>query len=170
MRDHNAVCEVNARTKDANLDPITGTPGAHPVGTGVGAAGGGAAGAVIGAAAGPIGAGVGLLVGAIAGGLGGKGVAEMIDPTLEDAYWREQYARSAYVENGESYDIYRPAYQMGYEGCTRYPGKTYEEAESDLQRDYEESGWNSSLPWEKAKYAARDAWDRVESSFPSERR
>ena len=30
---------------DANRDPITGTPGAHPVGTGVGAAGGAAAGA-----------------------------------------------------------------------------------------------------------------------------
>ena len=36
------------RTTDANRDPITGAPGAHPVGTGVGAAGGGAAGAAIG--------------------------------------------------------------------------------------------------------------------------
>src|SRR5438105_822724 len=39
---------------DANRDPITGEPGAHPVGTGVGtAAGGAAAGAAGGAAAGP---------------------------------------------------------------------------------------------------------------------
>ena len=30
---------------DLNADPITGEPGAHPVGTGVGAAGGAAAGA-----------------------------------------------------------------------------------------------------------------------------
>mgnify|MGYP003391712891 CR=1 FL=1 len=28
-------------------------------------------------------------VGAIVGGLAGKGVAEMVDPTAEDAYWRE---------------------------------------------------------------------------------
>ncbi|NJL23055.1 MAG: hypothetical protein HC895_23115, partial [Leptolyngbyaceae cyanobacterium SM1_3_5] len=33
---------------DSNPDPITGEPGAHPVGTGIGAAGAGAAGAAIG--------------------------------------------------------------------------------------------------------------------------
>ena len=32
-------------TNDANRDPLTGAPGAHPVGTGVGAAAGGATGA-----------------------------------------------------------------------------------------------------------------------------
>src|SRR5688572_26056720 len=68
---------------DANRDPITGTPGAHPVGTGVGAAGGGAAGAAIGMAAGPVGAAVGATVGAIAGGLAGKGAAEAVNPTVE---------------------------------------------------------------------------------------
>ena len=40
----------------ANLDPITGAPGAHPVGTGIGAAAGGvAAGAAVGSVAGPVG-------------------------------------------------------------------------------------------------------------------
>ena len=66
----------------ANRDPITGTPGAHPVGTGVGAAAGGvAAGAAVGSVAGPVGTVVGAAVGAVAGGLAGKGVAEKIDPT-----------------------------------------------------------------------------------------
>jgi uncharacterized protein (TIGR02271 family) len=66
----------------ANLDPITGAPGAHPVGTGVGAAAGGiAAGAAAGSVAGPVGTVVGAAVGAVAGGLAGKGVAENIDPT-----------------------------------------------------------------------------------------
>jgi phage tail tape-measure protein len=67
-----------------NLDPITGAPGAHPVGVGLGAAVGGiAAGAVAGTvAAGPLGTVVGATVGAIAGGLGGKAVAEHFDPTL----------------------------------------------------------------------------------------
>src|SRR4051794_32509382 len=54
--------------RDSNQDPITGEPGAHPVGVGVGtAAGGAAAGALGGAAAGPVGA----VVGAVAGGLAG---------------------------------------------------------------------------------------------------
>ncbi len=69
-----------------NLDPITGAPGAHPVGVGLGAAVGGiAAGAAAGTViAGPLGTAVGAAVGAIAGGLGGKAVAEHFDPTVEE--------------------------------------------------------------------------------------
>jgi len=66
---------------DSNLDPITGEPGAHPVGTGLGATGGALAGAAIGAVGGPIGMTAGALVGAVAGGLVGKEVAEKVDPT-----------------------------------------------------------------------------------------
>ena len=147
---------------DANRDPITGTPGAHPVGTGVGAAGGGAAGAAIGAVAGPVGAAVGLVAGAVIGGLAGKGVAEKIDPTVEDGYWKDNYAKRSYAEKNVSYETYRPAYRTGYVGYARYPGKKYEEVESDLQRDYEKSRGNSNLTWDKAKSATRDAWNRVE--------
>lgn len=74
---------------DLHADPLTGEPGAHPVGTGVGAvAGAAAAGAATGAIAGPVGALIGLAVGAVVGGLAGKGVAEVIDPTAEEAYRR----------------------------------------------------------------------------------
>ena len=158
--------EVKAKGTSANRDPITGTPGAHPVGTGVGAAGGAAAGAAIGAVGGPIGAAVGLVAGAVAGGLAGKGVAEKIDPTVEDGYWKDNYSKRPYAEKSVSYDAYQPAYRTGYEGYTRYPGKKYEEVESDLQRDYEKSKGNSSLSWDKAKLATRDAWRRVEGALP----
>jgi phage tail tape-measure protein len=153
---------------DANRDPITGTPGAHPVGTGVGAASGGAAGAAIGAVAGPVGAAVGLVAGAIAGGLAGKGVAEKVDPTVEDAYWKDNYSKQKYVERNASYDAYRPAYRTGYQGRSQYPGKKYEDVEADLQRDYEKSKGNAGLPWEKAKLATRDAWNRVDQRRPSD--
>src|SRR4051812_49659317 len=69
------------KSNDENRDPITGEPGAHPVGTGVGAAGAGAAGAAIGAAAGPAGSAVGAAAGAIIGGLGGKAAGEAMNPT-----------------------------------------------------------------------------------------
>lgn len=69
-------------------DPITGEPGAHPLGTGLGAAAGGmAAGAAVGTVAGPVGTVIGAAVGAVVGGLAGKGIAEAIDPSAEDAYW-----------------------------------------------------------------------------------
>src|SRR3954471_3680807 len=129
-----------AEKKAANRDPITGAPGAHPVGTGVGAAAGGAAaGAAIGSVAGPVGTAVGIVAGAVAGGLAGKGVAEKIDPTVEDAYWRENYSKRNYVDRGASYEVYRPAYRLGYESRSKYQGKRYEEVESDLQREYERS-------------------------------
>lgn len=121
----------------ANRDPITGAPGAHPVGTGMGAAGGGAAGAAIGSVvAGPAGTLVGAAVGAIAGGLTGKGVAEMVDPTVEDAYWRENHMKEPYYLKSRGYNFYAPAYRAGYEGRAKYDGRRFDEVESDLQADY----------------------------------
>ena len=107
---------------DANPDPITGAPGSHPVGTGVGAAGGGATGAAIGATVGgPVGAVVGAAVGAVVGGMTGKGVAEAIDPTAEDAYWRGEHSRQPFA-SGSRFEDYQPAYRAGYEGYGRYGG------------------------------------------------
>jgi len=156
------------RGTDANRDPITGAPGAHPVGAGVGAAGGAAAGAAVGAVGGPVGAAVGLVAGGIVGGLAGKGVAEKIDPTVEDAYWRDNYRNQPYVDRTAEYDEYRPAYRTGYEGYSRYAGKRFEDVEPDLQRDYEKSRGTSRLGWDKAKHATRDAWHRVEHAMPGD--
>jgi len=168
MNDENTKPAVSGRGTDANRDPITKTPGAHPVGTGVGATGGAVAGAAVGAVAGPVGAAVGLVAGAVVGGLAGKGVAEKIDPTVEDGYWKDNYSKRSYAEKNVSYDNYQPAYRTGYEGFTRYPGKKYEEVEGDLQRDYDKSKGNSNLTWDKAKHATRDAWHRVEKALPGD--
>src|SRR6187549_3085303 len=120
--------ESNTRT-DANRDPITDAVGSHPVGTGLGAlAGGAAAGAAAASVAGPVGTVVGAVVGAVAGGLAGKGVAEAIDPTVEDAYWRENYSSRPYVEPGSSYDDYAPAYQYGWESRSRFAGRSFDDA------------------------------------------
>ncbi|MDX1952405.1 MAG: hypothetical protein SFY81_09480 [Verrucomicrobiota bacterium] len=160
-----------ARTTDANRDPITGTPGAHPVGTGVGATGGGTAGAAIGAAVGgPVGAAIGLAAGAIAGGLAGKGAAEAVNPTREDAYWRENYTSQPWVERNYTYDDYQPAFRTGYEGYSKYggSGKTYDQVEPELQRNWESTRGNSRLGWDKAKNATRAAWHRVERALPGD--
>lgn len=151
------------RGKDSNPDPITKAPGAHPVGTGIGAAGGGAAGAAIGSVAGPVGAGIGIVAGAIAGGLAGKGVAERIDPTVEDAYWREHYTNEPYVQRDYSYDDYQPAYRSGYDAYSRYgqSGRRWEDMEPDLRTEYERNRGQSRLNWDQARFASRAAWDRL---------
>ncbi len=146
----------------ANRDPLTGAPGFHPVGTGVGAASGAvAAGAAVGTVAGPIGTLVGAAVGAVAGGLAGKGVAEAIDPTREDAYWRDNYGDRPYVEHGASYDDYGPAYGVGVDAASRHPGRSFDEVEPEMSRQWNERSGNSTLQWDSARPAARDGWNRV---------
>lgn len=156
---------LNKENKETNPDPITGEAGAHPVGTGLGAAGAGAAGAAIGGAlGGPIGAVVGAAIGGVGGGLAGKGVAEMIDPTQEEAYWRDNYRSRDYVEAGLDYDVYDPAYRYGWEAYGRYPDRTYEDIEPELRKDWDTYRGNRTvLEWDRATYASRDAWDRAKN-------
>lgn len=157
------------QTAEPNRDPISGAPGAHPVGTGVGAAlGGAAAGAAAGAVAGPVGAAVGAIAGGVGGGLAGKAIAEQLDPTAEESYWRENYQRRPYYQQGTPYDDYGPAYRSGWEARTRYPDRKWDDLESDLESKWEKSKGKSRLTWERAKGAARDAWDRVETALPGD--
>ena len=155
-----------SRDKARNADPITKAPGSHPVGTGVGAAVGGAA---AGAAAGPAGTIAGAAIGAVVGGLAGKGIAEKIDPTVEDAYWRSNHNRQPFAKD-RRYDDYAPAYRTGYEGYREFggAGKTYEQVEADLRRRYEAT--SPRIGWDNASYATRAAWDRAATTYSSERR
>lgn len=151
---------------DANRDPISGEPGAHPVGTGIGAATAGAIGTMIGAAGGPAGAAIGAVVGSVVGGLIGKNTAEAFDPTVEDAYWRENYSSRPYAKRDFTYEDYQPAYRTGYEGYNRYrdAGRSYHEVEPELRRSYETEHSSARVGWEDAKHAVQDAFDRVRDS------
>ncbi|CAM3441516.1 ferritin-like domain-containing protein [Paracidovorax anthurii] len=145
---------------DANRDPLTNEPGAHPVGTGVGAAGGAVAGAAAGSFGGPIGAAVGGVAGAVVGGIAGKAAAESIHPTAEDAYWREAYPREPYYRSDRAYDHYRPAYELGWSAVGRYPGD-FDAMEPQLARDWAQARGASGLEWPEARPAARAAWERT---------
>jgi hypothetical protein len=154
----------NTTGTTANRDPLTGTPGAHPVGTAAGAVAGGiATGAAVGTVAGPVGTAIGAAVGAVVGGLAGKGIAEQIDPTREDAYWRENFSSRPYA-SGASYDDYGPAYGYGVNSYSKYAGRKFEDVESDLGRDWNNVKGKSSLTWDRAKLATRDAFHRVSDS------
>jgi uncharacterized protein (TIGR02284 family) len=153
-----------AEDKDLNRDPITDEPGAHPVGTGVGATGGAVAGAAAGSLGGPVGVAVGGVVGAVVGGLAGKAAGEAINPTAEEAYWRENYSREPYYERGRSFDDYAPAYRLGLTGRTRYEGD-WDTAEPQLASEWESARAGSSLDWKQAQPASRAAWERVDADL-----
>ncbi|MHB0959567.1 MAG: hypothetical protein ACYC6N_19030 [Pirellulaceae bacterium] len=149
-----------ARKEARNEDPVTGAPGSHPVGAGVGAAlGGAAAGAAAGAVAGPVGAAVGAVVGGVAGGYGGKAVAEHLDPTVEAGYWRETYSSRPYYHAPYDFEVYEPAYRLGWEAYD--PNETFENREAELQRRWKTDYSDNKLTWEEAKAAMKDSWHRV---------
>jgi uncharacterized protein (TIGR02284 family) len=151
-----------AEDRDLNRDPLTDEPGSHPVGTGVGATGGAVAGAAAGTVGGPLGMAVGGTVGAVVGGLAGKAAAEAVNPTAEEAHWRENYSREPYYEQGRSFDDYAPAYRLGLTGRTRYEGD-WDSAEPRLASEWESARGGSSLSWPQAKPASRAAWERIDS-------
>jgi hypothetical protein len=149
------------KADDANEDPLTGAAGAHPVGVALGATGGAAAGAAVGAVGGPVGAAVGAAVGGLAGGLAGKGAAETVNPTAEDAYWREHYQERPYVQEGHEYAYYRPAYRFGWESYSQYAERSFDEIDENLAREWDQRRGDSVQTWREARDAARDAWNRV---------
>ena len=128
--------------------------------------------------------GMNAVIGAVTGGLAGKGVAEMIDPTAEDAYWREHHKSQPYASHRE-YDDWAGAYRTGYEGYGRHyrEGTRFEDAEASLRSDYEtrvaaqpgDAGSPTAveqrpvMPWEEARPAAQAAWDRVHRNVRHER-
>lgn len=140
-------------------DPATGARRGHPVGTGVGVATGAATGAAIGSAVGPVGTAVGGVLGAVAGGLAGEEVSRAVNPTVEDDYWRRNYAARPYVTPGAAYDTYRTAYQFGWESYRRYRGRPFGDIEGELRREWERT--DREMSWESARGATRDAWQRV---------
>jgi hypothetical protein len=167
-------------------DPLTGAPGAHPVGTGVGAAVGGAAagvalgtagvvatGAAIGAAAGPVGAVVGALAGGLAGGFVGHRVAESMHPTMvqpvkvlddpglaeEEIHWQERYLQLPYVLTDLTFTDYLPAFRFGRECRTQYPDRRFEDVEGEMRSGWKAARGDSPLDWEDARHAIRDAFE-----------
>ena len=150
------------KARDANPDPITKEPGAHPLGVAGGAGAGAATGAAIGGAVGgPVGVLAGGAIGAVAGGLAGKGAAEAVNPTAEDAYWRKEYAGRPYA-SGESYDKWRPAYQHGWQSYEKNRGKKFEDVEPQLKQEWERADGGREMSWDRARNASSDAWHHVE--------
>ena len=148
----------NERTRDTNPDPITGQPGAHPVGVAGGGTGGALAGAAIGGAlAGPVGAVVGGAIAAVAGGAAGKGAAEAVNPTVEEAHWRQK--------SGKEFDQYAPAYRYGWESASQYQGRRFEDIEKDLEKNWSKTRGTMTTEWKDARQRTRDAFERVQNNL-----
>jgi hypothetical protein len=145
--------------------------GAAVGGVAGGLAGAAATGAAIGGVTGPVGAAAGAVAGAVVGALTGKGLAKTADLAEEDKYWRGNYSSRPYA-SGASYDDYGPAYQYGARAYDKYPGRSYDDIEPELSNGWTGARGNSSLGWDNARHASRDAWQRmsdaVERAIPGD--
>ena len=158
---------MNDRKQDLNKDTLNNPTAKSGVGAAVGGAAGGiaggaAAGAAAGGMTGPVGAVVGAAIGAVVGAVAGRNVKT--DPAVEDRYWRDNYASRPYISGGAKYDDYQPAYRYGTDAYSKYPDRSFDDVESELGRDWSKARGKSSLEWEHAKHASRDAWHRVSNS------
>jgi phage tail tape-measure protein len=144
-----------------NADPITNAAGSHPIETGIGAAlAGAASGMAAGAVAGPLAASIGVVAGAVVGGYAGKGIGELIDPTTEDNWLRDNFSSRPYVSKGDKYEDFHPAYRYGALAEAKYGDAGIDLMDQQLQSDWEASKENT-MPWTKAKGAVKDAYDRT---------
>lgn len=146
---------------DLEIDPAIGKPAAFM--------GGGLGGALAGAAAGAMAGPGGVIVGAAIGGVVGARSAEgfVSDPEGESLYWEENFPDRPYATRDRRYEDYDQAYRAGYEvtpDLFKDENTTFDEVEATIRKNYEARN-TSGLPWEGARPAAKDAFDRVRSSF-----
>lgn len=91
-----------------------------------------------------------------------------INDSDEDMFWKNRYQSESYYEPGSTYDDYQGAYRTGYQGYSRYSGRSFDDAEPDLRSEWEQAKGTSRMTWDKAKHAARAAWQRVEQAMPGD--
>jgi hypothetical protein len=84
----------------------------------------------------------------------------IINPTAEEAHWRNAFRAEPYYVPGFGYDEYSPAFRVGYTGPLRREGN-FLSVEPSLQEDWMRVKGRSRLTWEQARPAVRAAWDRV---------
>lgn len=73
----------------------------------------------------------------------------------------ENYNSRPYVNTDAPYTDYQPAYGYGIEAFSRQPGRRFEEVEPELAEGWNGARGTSTLGWDDARHAARDAWGRL---------
>ena len=111
------------------------------------------------AVAGAVGTATGLAAGAAAA-LTGNKEPRKVDPVIEESHWREHFAAEPYYDATYAFEDYLPAWRTGWEGVGKYPGKSFEQAERDLQSDFHWNRGRSRLLWAQARDAVRAGFER----------
>jgi len=102
------------------------------------------------------GVGIGGVIGAIAG-------KKLFEPSEEELYWRENYKNRHYVKKDASYETYGPAYRHGIAAYGKYKDRKFEDIEPELSSDWAKNIGDLKFPWDDARPAVWDAFDRLKN-------
>jgi hypothetical protein len=80
--------------------------------------------------------------------------------TTEEGYWRDNYKTRPYA-TGRTFDDLSGGYRYGVEAANRYPGRPWNDVESDIRKGWNTFQYRGESTWEQVKGAVRDAWDRI---------
>lgn len=168
-RESVAADDQGPRSDDVGLNAA----GSHPAGAslsgamagaGAGIASAPAGGAVMDSAVVSAGTLLGAAVGALSGGRVDKAVSDAVDAVADEAYWRENFASRDYAARA-NYESFRPAYRLAANRFARDSSKTFEDVEPSLALDWTDRHMDSTLAWDDARPAARDAWERLQRPY-----
>jgi uncharacterized protein YcfJ len=143
---------------------VSGEPDSNLDAVGGGGIAGAATGGVIGTAlGGPIGGAIGAAAGAIAGAAAADKIADVLDPKVEETYWKKTYRSRPYYREGLEFEEYLPAYRLGWEIASEedYKNHDFEQSEHELRNRWQLQQENSNLQWEEVRLAMKDAFDRI---------
>lgn len=83
------------------------------------------------------------------------------DYDAHHGYWSANHASRPYVEAGEEYEVYAPAYLYGVIWYHSNPQRQFDASEQALSDGWDSARGDSPLDWARAKPAVREAWYRV---------
>ncbi len=152
--------------EDGNRDPITGEPGFHPIGTLAGGASGAMTGAAIGTIGGPVGVILGAAAGGLVGGLAGDVLAELLNPSDLDEYWRAEFERGRGIST-RSYDEVKNEVYFGTQERLRY-GKyapPWKEVEPELAKLWRASPLWTGEEWEQVRATVSDVFSVADAAI-----
>jgi hypothetical protein len=93
--------------------------------------------------------------------MAGQSATAIVDPAVEAAYWRDNFAKRGYVDPDRPYEDYEPAFRHGWESRSRASGQPFRDLEGALEQGWDAAKGESPLSWTQARYAVSDAWHRA---------
>jgi len=93
--------------------------------------------------------------------------ASSVMETYDTNWWRDNYSELDGLQRDRGYSHYEPALRYGWESASRFRGRSFDDVETDLERDWATQGDQPQRQgaWGDYRHAVRHAFDRAMHQF-----